>query len=81
MKARAKQAAFYQGKRLRTGDSFEFDGKEKDLPKWAVPGGVAVKPKAAPGGTDSKSAATIAAVKAKTDPTANGSLGDPADLV
>jgi hypothetical protein len=68
MKARAKQQAFYKGKRLRPGDSFEFKGKDKDLPKWAVPGGVAVKPKPAPGGTDSKSIETQQAIKAKTDP-------------
>lgn len=69
MKARAKQAAFYQGTRLRPGDAFEYEGKT--LPKWAVPASEVVKPKPAPGGTDSKSEATKEAVKAKTDPAAN----------
>lgn len=66
MKAKAKEAAFYKGTRLRVGDAFEFEGDA--LPKWAVAESVPVKAKAAPGGIDTKPAKTQAAVKAKTEP-------------
>lgn len=72
MKARAKDAAFYHGKRLRAGDTFEWEGDPKTLPKWAVPATVDVKPKAAPGGVDTKPKATQEAVKQKVSPGAAG---------
>ena len=65
MKARAKEAAFYKGKRLRAGDAFEWEGDPEHLPKWAAPADAVVKPKAIPGGGDTKPKATQRAVKQK----------------
>lgn len=45
MKLRAKLMGFYNGRRVRPGDVFEFTGKK--CPKWAEPAETS-KPKALP---------------------------------